>query len=263
MIFTSRWLQAPLYLGLIVAQIIYVIVFMVELVNLGGDVWHSLTVPGDDGAIHVEEAAIMLSVLGLIDVVMIANLLIMVIIGGYETFVSRIRIDGHPDQPEWLSHVNANVLKVKLAMAIVGISSIHLLKTFIEVGDLAARGTPVSDDPSETITGNVYTWDGVLWQVIIHMVFILSAVALAWIDRISQGAAHGAAKPSTLNAPPVARAVYPDAAPTVDASASRPALTAIDHSAGSQLLQLGQLRDAGFVTDDEFQTKKAELLARF
>ena len=82
----------------------------------------------------------MLAVLGLIDVVMIANLLIMVIIGGYETFVSRIKVDGHPDQPEWLSHVNANVLKVKLAMAIIGISSIHLLKTFIEVGDLGAPG---------------------------------------------------------------------------------------------------------------------------
>ncbi|RJT88279.1 TIGR00645 family protein [Cryobacterium melibiosiphilum] len=274
MIFTSRWLQAPLYLGLIVAQIIYVIVFMVELVNLGGSVWHSLTVPGDDGAIHVEEAAIMLSVLGLIDVVMIANLLIMVIIGGYETFVSRIRIEGHPDQPEWLSHVNANVLKVKLAMAIVGISSIHLLKTFIEVGDLAARGTPINEEPSETITGNVYTWDGVLWQVVIHMVFILSAVALAWIDRISQGAAHGPAKPSTMGEAPVAPAVSPAVSPTAPAAltgpaaSTRPAITAIDHSvidhsAGSQLLQLGQLRDAGIVTDDEFQAKKTELLARF
>jgi uncharacterized protein (TIGR00645 family) len=124
----------------------------------------------------------MLSVLGLIDVVMIANLLIMVIIGGYETFVSKIKIDGHPDQPEWLSHVNANVLKVKLAMAIIGISSIHLLKTFIEVGDL---GAPTGD--TESVTGEVYTWDGVLWQVVIHMVFIVSAIALAWIDKISHG----------------------------------------------------------------------------
>jgi uncharacterized protein (TIGR00645 family) len=275
MIFTSRWLQAPLYLGLIVAQLIYVIVFMVELVNLGGDVWHSLTVPGDDGSIHVEEAAIMLSVLGLIDVVMIANLLIMVIIGGYETFVSRIRIDGHPDQPEWLSHVNANVLKVKLAMAIVGISSIHLLKTFIEVGDLAARGTPVETNPTETITGNFYTWDGVLWQVVIHMVFILSAIALAWIDRISQSAAHGPAKPSTMGEPPTAPAATPGGAPHALAVTAPPvligpaggptraAITAIDHSAGAQLLQLGQLRDAGVVTDDEFQAKKTELLARF
>ena len=121
----------------------------------------------------------MLSVLGLIDVVMIANLLIMVIIGGYETFVSKIDIEGHPDQPEWLSHVNANVLKVKLAMAIIGISSIHLLKTFIEVGDL---GDPGSDTEERASTGDVYTGEGVFWQVIIHIVFIISAIALAF-DR--------------------------------------------------------------------------------
>jgi uncharacterized protein (TIGR00645 family) len=136
----------------------------------------------------------MLAVLGLIDVVMIANLLIMVIIGGYETFVSKIKIDGHPDQPEWLSHVNANVLKVKLAMAIVGISSIHLLKTFIEVGDIAARGQMTTG--GESITGETYTWDGVLWQVVIHMVFIVSAIALAWIDKISNATHDGGAAAS-------------------------------------------------------------------
>lgn len=261
MIFFSRWLQAPLYIGLIIAQIIYVIVFMVELINLGGDVWSSLTVPGDDGGIHVEEAAIMLSVLGLIDVVMIANLLIMVIIGGYETFVSRIRLEGHPDQPEWLSHVNANVLKVKLAMAIVGISSIHLLKTFIEVGDLAARGTPVNSNPTETITGNIYTWDGVLWQVIIHMVFILSAIALAWIDRMSQSG-H-AAPPSTVPAP----AVAPEPVAALAAAPARRELEGHAPAASSgialHLTQLGQLRDAGVVTDAEFLAKKTELLARY
>ena len=172
LIFFSRWLQAPLYLGLILAQIIYVVVFVVELIHLGETVIH-------DG-LAIDEAEVMLFVLGLIDVVMISNLLIMVIIGGYETFVSRIRIDGHPDQPEWLSHVNANVLKVKLAMAIIGISSIHLLKTFIEVGDLGS-----SLPNSESVTGESYTADGVFWQVMIHLVFILSAVALAWIDKIS------------------------------------------------------------------------------
>ena len=128
---------------------------------------------------HIEEADIVLAVLGLIDVVMIANLLIMVIIGGYETFVSRIKVEGHPDQPEWLSHVNANVLKVKLAMAIIGISSIHLLKAFIEVGDMR-NGVA---DGSET--GDSYTSEGVMWQVVIHSVFILSALALALIDRMS------------------------------------------------------------------------------
>ncbi|WP_308799481.1 TIGR00645 family protein [Agromyces silvae] len=169
LIFTSRWLQAPLYLGLIVAQAVYVVVFMFEL-------WHlAETVLADPS--HLDEAAIMLAVLGLIDVVMIANLLIMVIIGGYETFVSRINVENHPDQPEWLSHVNANVLKVKLAMAIIGISSIHLLKTFIEVGPLDDDGIGEGDDG--------YTSTGVMWQVIIHCVFILSALALAWIDRMS------------------------------------------------------------------------------
>ncbi|GAA0992866.1 TIGR00645 family protein [Subtercola frigoramans] len=177
LIFFSRWLQAPLYLGLIVAQLIYVVVFVIELVHLAE------TVIKDP--LHIDEAVIMLAVLGLIDVVMIANLLIMVIIGGYETFVSKIDIDGHPDQPEWLSHVNANVLKVKLAMAIIGISSIHLLKTFIEVGDI---GAPDAEDDS--VTGESYTGEGVFWQVIIHSVFILSALALAFIDKMSQNRGH-------------------------------------------------------------------------
>ncbi|MBG6239942.1 uncharacterized protein (TIGR00645 family) [Mycetocola sp. CAN_C7] len=176
MIFLSRWLQAPLYLGLIVAQLIYVWVFVQELWHLGDEVIsHSA---------DVTEASVMLAVLGLIDVVMIANLLIMVIIGGYETFVSRINLNGHPDQPEWLSHVNANVLKVKLAMAIIGISSIHLLKTFIEVGDMTDAGS------GQDLTGENYTSQGVLWQVVIHMVFIVSALALAAIDRMSKNSGH-------------------------------------------------------------------------
>jgi uncharacterized protein (TIGR00645 family) len=155
-IFLSRWLQAPLYVGLILAQGVYVYHFFIEL-------WHLLS-----GMRGLDEKTIMLTVLGLIDVVMIANLLIMVIVGGYETFVSRLHLDGHPDQPEWLSHVNAGVLKVKLATALIGISSIHLLKTFIEVG-----GTkPIGD--------NV-----VLWQVVVHLTFVVSALLLAWTDRIS------------------------------------------------------------------------------
>ena len=119
LIFSSRWLQLPLYLGLIVAQCVYVFLFIKEL-------WHLVAT-----ALKITEQEIMLIVLGLIDVVMISNLLIMVIVGGYETFVSRMRLEGHPDPPEWLSHVNASVLKIKLAMAIIGISSIHLLRTFI------------------------------------------------------------------------------------------------------------------------------------
>lgn len=152
MIFWSRWLQAPLYLGLIVAQGVYVYHFMVELAHLVGS------------ANTLGETGIMLMVLGLIDVVMIANLLIMVIIGGYETFVSRLNIAEHPDQPEWLSHVNAATMKIKLAMALIGISSIHLLKTFIN---------------AEQMSSNT-----IMWQTIIHVTFLMSAVAMAYTDRI-------------------------------------------------------------------------------
>jgi uncharacterized protein (TIGR00645 family) len=159
-IFVSRWLQAPLYLGLIVAQGVYVALFWKDLIDLIRDFR------------HLTEEQIMLVVLGLVDVVMIANLLIMVIIGGYETFVSRINMRGHPDEPEWLSSVNPNVLKVKLAMSIIGISSIHLLKTFIEAEHYVASGLT----------------DVMLWQTIIHMAFILSAVGLGMIDRFGN---HG------------------------------------------------------------------------
>ena len=151
-LFGSRWLQLPLYLGLIVAQAVYVFFFIVELIHLV------------QKATHLVEADIMLIVLGLIDVVMISNLLIMVIVGGYETFVSRLNLAGHPDEPDWLSHVNANLLKVKLATAIIGISSIHLLKTFIN---------------AENLTDKV-----LIWQTIIHITFVLSAVAIAYIDKL-------------------------------------------------------------------------------
>jgi uncharacterized protein (TIGR00645 family) len=127
------------------------------------------------GATSLSEQLIMLAVLGLIDVVMISNLLVMVIVGGYETFVSRLNLEGHPDQPEWLSHVNASVLKVKLAMAIIGISSIHLLKTFIAIGSLG------SDNSNFTETG-------VMWQTIIHIVFIFSAIGIAWTDSLMSSA---------------------------------------------------------------------------
>ena len=153
LIFLSRWIQAPLYFGLIVAQAVYVYHFMVEL-------WHLVL-----RTTTIKESEIMLVVLGLIDVVMIANLLIMVIVGGYETFVSRLNLKGHPDEPEWLSHVNAGVLKVKLATALIGISSIHLLKTFIA---------------TET-----HSEKSILWQVVIHLTFVVSAVLLAWTDKLT------------------------------------------------------------------------------
>jgi uncharacterized protein (TIGR00645 family) len=172
LIFMSRWLQLPLYLGLIAAQGVYVWHFLLEL-------WHlieaafgsqaavaalvkSIGYTGD--AVMLNETIIMLVVLALIDVVMISNLLIMVIVGGYETFVSRMRLDGHPDQPEWLSHVNASVLKVKLATAIIGISSIHLLKTFINAAN--------------------YSDKVLIAQTVIHVTFLLSAMAIAYTDKL-------------------------------------------------------------------------------
>ena len=173
-IFASRWLQAPLYLGLIVAQGIYVYQFFVELWHLlhaaATGTWDSKLIDAPDLS-----TAIMLMVLALIDVVMIANLLIMVIIGGYETFVSRLHLDDHADQPEWLSHVNAGMLKVKLATALISISSIHLLKTFITV-------------MNKTTVNN----EAVMWQVIIHAVFVFSAIALAWTDKLMMAGVHAA-----------------------------------------------------------------------
>ena len=115
----------------------------------------------------------MLLVLGLIDVVMISNLLVMVIVGGYETFVSRLRLQGHPDEPEWLDHVNASVLKIKLALAIIGISSIHLLKTFIGAASIGKEGA-------------MYTESAILWQTLIHLAFIASAIGIAVVDRLGQ-----------------------------------------------------------------------------
>ena len=194
-IFWTRWLQAPLYLGLIVAQAVYVFHFWVELIHLveaafGSkaalaalieSVGYNLPEVRDPAtgsmvvaAPKLNETLIMLVVLALIDVVMISNLLIMVIVGGYETFVSRLGLQGHPDQPEWLSSVNASVLKVKLATAIIGISSIHLLKTFIN-----------AEHYSEKV---------LIAQTVIHITFLLSAMAIAAADRIMpHGPTHAAA----------------------------------------------------------------------
>ena len=176
-------MQLPLYVGLIAAQGVYVFHFWVELVHLLEAAFGSQTALQalvasigykDTANLHgLNETIIMLVVLALIDVVMISNLLIMVIVGGYETFVSRMDLDGHPDQPEWLSHVNASVLKVKLGTAIIGISSIHLLKTFINAAN--------------------YDEKVLMWQTMIHVTFLFSALAIAYTDKILTSS-HG---PST------------------------------------------------------------------
>jgi uncharacterized protein (TIGR00645 family) len=184
LIFASRWLQLPLYLGLIAAQAVYVVHFLIELWHLieaaaGSQVALQSLISSigykPNGAVTaLNETIIMLVVLALIDVVMISNLLIMVIVGGFETFVSRMGLQGHPDQPEWLSHVNASVLKVKLATAIIGISSIHLLKTFIN-----------ADNYSDRV---------LIAQTAIHITFLLSAMAIAYTDKLMSSIGPGTGK---------------------------------------------------------------------
>lgn len=157
-LFWSRWLQAPLYVGLVVCQFVYVYKFGYELYHL---ITHATT---------ITETEVMLSVLGMIDLVMIANLLYMVIVGGYETFVSKIiAAENHPDRPDWLGHIDVNLMKIKFAISLITISSIHLLKTFINAPIilLAEHGLAV-----------------IISQVSIHLMFLLSAIAIAVIDRM-------------------------------------------------------------------------------
>lgn len=151
-IFASRWIQAPLYFGLIIGGILYAYKFVIELIHL------CTTIN------EISETALMLGILTLVDITMVGNLLTMVIIGGYSTFVSRLDIDAHEDKPEWLQKINAGTLKVKLAGSLIGVSGIHLLITFINIKS--------------------YESEDVMWQVIIHMVFLLSSVLLAWSEKI-------------------------------------------------------------------------------
>jgi uncharacterized protein (TIGR00645 family) len=151
-IFSSRWIQAPLYAGLILGGMLYTYKYLVELVHLCTSIN------------EITETALMLGVLTLVDITMVANLLIMVIVGGYSTFVSRLDIDAHEDKPEWLQKIDAGSLKVKLAGSLVGVSSIHLLQTFINIKN--------------------HESEHVMWQVIIHVVFLFSALMLAYTEKI-------------------------------------------------------------------------------
>jgi uncharacterized protein (TIGR00645 family) len=162
LIFASRWVQAPMYAGLIVAGVFYAWKFLVHLWHMGVDLN------------QLSETQIMLGVLSLVDITMVANLLTMVIIGGYATFVSKLDLVGHPDRPDWLEHIDAGTMKVKLAGSLVGVSGIHLLQTFINMGDLSAAGR------SETVK----------WQVIIHVVFLLSSLMLAYTEKVLHDKRH-------------------------------------------------------------------------
>ncbi len=154
-IFASRWVQAPMYGGLIISACLYAYKFVIELIHLCAAVG------------SITEEVLMLGVLTLVDITMVANLLIMVIIGGYATFVSRIDLDAHEDRPDWLKKIDAGTLKVKLAGSLVGVSGIHLLKSFINI----ANKNP----------------DHVKWEVIIHIVFLFSTLMLAYTERVLQG----------------------------------------------------------------------------
>lgn len=157
-VFASRWLQAPVYLGLIVAQGLYAYRFVMEVYHLAATVG------------SLSEGVFMQIILALVDVVMVVNLLTMVIVGGWTTFVSKLDLDGNPDKPKWLSHIDPGTLKTKLAGALIGISGIHLLQTF---GKLA--------DPAAAVSQHQ-----VMWQVLIHLTFIASTVILAWSDLLVQ-----------------------------------------------------------------------------
>jgi uncharacterized protein (TIGR00645 family) len=153
-VFASRWIQAPLYGGLIIAECLYAYKFLMELWEMVHELRSS------------SETIFMLGILSLIDITMVANLLTMVVIGGYATFVSKLDLEGHRDKPEWLSHVDPGTIKVKLAASLIGISSIHLLKAFVNVANVST--------------------EHIKWQIFIHMTFLASAILLAWTDKIMQ-----------------------------------------------------------------------------
>lgn len=151
-IFASRWVQAPIYGGLIIGSMLYTYKFIIELVHL------CLTVG------TITEEVLMLGILTLVDISMVLNLLVMVIIGGYATFVSRMNLSQHEDRPDWLEKIDAGTLKVKLAGALVGISGIHLLKSFINIGNK--------------------DFEQVKWQIVIHVVFLFSTLMLAYTEKV-------------------------------------------------------------------------------
>lgn len=152
LIFASRWVQAPVYAGLILGSVLYTYKFLVELIHL------TMTVT------TIKEELLMLGILTLVDIAMVLNLLVMVIIGGYATFVSRIHLENHEDRPDWLEKIDAGTLKVKLAGALVGISGIHLLKSFINI--------------------NNKDFEQVKWQIVIHVVFLFSTLMLAYTEKV-------------------------------------------------------------------------------
>ncbi|MGA0563186.1 TIGR00645 family protein [Ancylobacter sp. VNQ12] len=154
-IFVSRWIMAPFYIGLVIA-------LLVLLFKFGAELFHFVT-----HAVQYDESDTILGILSLIDLAFTGSLVIIVIFSGYENFVSKIDAEGHADWPEWMTKVDFAGLKQKLLASIVAISAIALLKAFMNLD----RGV---DEKQLT------------WLVIIHVVFVLSGVVLAWTDRLSE-----------------------------------------------------------------------------
>lgn len=157
-LFASRWIQAPIYFGLILGSLVYTYKFILELVHL---FMHTN---------ELTEENVMLSILTLIDISMVVNLIIIVVIGGYSTFVSKLDFGQHEDKPEWLQEINAGTLKVKLAISLVGVSSIQLLRSFIDIKDVER--------------------EHVLLQILIHVVFLASSIILAYTDKVLHSSNH-------------------------------------------------------------------------
>lgn len=180
-IFASRWLLAPFYLGLVVALLFLLIKFMQELLHIAPHV------------LAMEEKDVLLAALTLIDLSLAGNLLLMVIFSGYENFVSKIDVGDHEDRPDWMGKVDFGGLKLKLIASIVAISGIHLLKAFMNIGSISK--------------------EDLMWLVIVHITFVVSGVLLALMDRLEgshQAADHGGHRAHPAR-PPVASAAHADA----------------------------------------------------
>lgn len=157
-IFASRWLLAPFYLGLVLCLGVLLIKFLQELVHIAPHV------------LDMEEKDVLLTVLTMIDLSLAGNLLLMVIFSGYENFVSKMDVRHHKDRPDWMGKVDFSGLKLKLIASIVAISGIHLLKSFMNIDRINK--------------------DDLMWMIIIHMAFVVSGVLLAYMDKLMD-AAHG------------------------------------------------------------------------
>ncbi|MGQ9427556.1 TIGR00645 family protein [Gilvimarinus sp. F26214L] len=160
-IFNSRWLLAPFFLGLIVSIVVLLIKFTTYLAYLVQDLF------------AMEVGAVVTSILTLVDLSLVGSLLLMIIFSGYEIFVSKIDVSNHVDRPDWMGKVDFSGLKLKVIGAIVAISAIELLKTFMEMRD-----------------ADVVNADLIMWKVIIHMTFVVSGVLFAIMDKIAAGTKH-------------------------------------------------------------------------